>query len=139
MGDESKERGAEVADRTTEETAANESSRGKERRRSRRFPCEGQAEAVVLQPEFLFRGEITNVSLTGCFIRTRARLQVELHSIVDLRFRLKNQQCHTYALVMDIRPGLGVGVEFYSENKQPQEWIQELILKFNEDEPSKKA
>ena len=131
--------GEKVKTDVVEKIESGESSEGRERRRSRRFPCEGFAEVLVLQPETLFRGEIQNISLTGCFVRSRARLQVERLSPVELRFQFNNLRYHAYALVMDIRPGEGVGLEFYFKGAQPEEWLRELIQSFNVATPQIKA
>lgn len=84
----------------------------KERRRSPRFACSGFAEVLVLHPETLVRGEVRNISLTGCFVSTLAHLKVERGAKVELRFALNGNRLHIFAQVMDVRPGKGMGVEF---------------------------
>jgi len=104
-----------------------ESVGGKERRRSYRHDGVGFAECWVSDPESLFRGEIRDISLTGCFIRTAARLNLRHSTEVDLRFTLKNSHFRMAARVMDIRPGKGVGMEFIFPGSQPPEWLKNLI------------
>jgi len=98
-----------------------------ERRRCRRYPCSGAAEAVVLFSESLFRGEIRDISLSGCFIQTKAHLHVDRFSQIDLRFEMNDCQYHTKARVMDIRPGCGVGMEFYYQGPQDEVSFKRLV------------
>ncbi|MGD0682910.1 MAG: PilZ domain-containing protein [Terracidiphilus sp.] len=109
------------------ETPKEECVGGKERRRNYRHDCVGFAECWVSDPESLFRGEIRDISLTGCFIRTAARLNLRQSTAVDLRFTLKNSHFRVSARVMDIRQGKGVGMEFIFPGSQPPEWLKNLI------------
>jgi hypothetical protein len=94
------------------ESAREESSGGKERRRSRRFGCEGFAEGFAIESGAVFRGDIDSISQTGCYVKTRARLNLKKHTGVDLHFMLKNRKYRTLARVISVRPGKGVGLEF---------------------------
>jgi hypothetical protein len=85
------------------EPQTGDSTRGKERRRSRRHDCEGFAEACVKNPDSLFRGEIRDISQTGCFIRTKARLNLARFAALDLRFMLNGQRYRVAARAMDVR------------------------------------
>jgi len=98
-----------------------------ERRRSRRFPCQGTAEAMVLGPEMLFRGELSDISLKGCFLRTRSSLNLTRFAKIDLRFFVDDRHYRTRARVMDIRPGTGLGIEFFIENAQTEDALKRLI------------
>jgi hypothetical protein len=109
------------------ETPKEECVGGKERRRSYRHDCVGFAECWVSDPESLFRGEIRDISLTGCYIRTSARLNLRHSTAVDLRFTLKNSHFRVAARAMDVRPGKGVGLEFIFPGSQPPDWLKNLI------------
>jgi hypothetical protein len=100
---------------------------GKERRRGRRFPCEGFAEAVVIHPESLLRGEVRDISETGCFLATRAHLHVERLTEIDLRFVINEIHCHTLARVMDVRVGKGVGIEFIFPDAEAEDLFKKLV------------
>jgi hypothetical protein len=82
-----------------------------------------------LEPESLFRGEIRDISLTGCFIRTKARLSLVHRSIVDLRFTITNSHYRVAARVIDVRPGKGAGLEFIFPDSQPAEWLKNLLAR----------
>src|SRR5437660_7939877 len=47
-------------------------SSGRDRRRNERFVFDGFAEVVSYRPEVLFRGAVRDISLTGCYVETRA-------------------------------------------------------------------
>lgn len=116
-----------IAVQTLEETDVVIETTHAERRRFRRYPCQGAAEAVVLFSESLFRGEIRDISMSGCFIKTKAHLHVDRFSQIDLRFEMNDCQYHTKARVMDIRPGCGVGMEFYYQGPQDEVSFKRLV------------
>jgi hypothetical protein len=63
-----------------------ETATARERRRHTRFACDGRAE-VVFRPDLLFRGELKDISLTGCYIATRARLNLKRFAEIDCGFQ----------------------------------------------------
>ncbi len=97
---------------------------GKERRRHRRYACNGFAEGV--SSKCLFRGEIQDFNEFGCFVMTKAHLHVERLVEVDLRFKINNRHYHTAARVMNVRPGKGVGLEFSHTNRRTEELLRVL-------------
>jgi hypothetical protein len=99
----------------------------RERRRHERFTCDGYAEVVVFRPELLFRGEVKDISLTGCYIATRARLKLQRYAEIELRFSANGQQLTSLARVMDIRSGQGVGVEFLPGDPRMSKRFRDLI------------
>ena len=99
----------------------------KERRRSPRYACNGFVEVMAIEPECLFRGEIRDISQNGCFVITRARVQLERLAEADLRFKLNNRQFRVRARVMNVRHGDGIGLEFLGETAQCEAQIRGLI------------
>jgi hypothetical protein len=128
-----------VAAQESSEKAEGERAGGKERRRSRRLGCAMFAEAVVAHQGSLFRGEIRDISQNGCYIATNARLKLELLTNVDIRFMVNNCYYHASARVMNIRPGKGVGLEFYSVDAQAEERFQKLLQALSLAAPPVKA
>jgi hypothetical protein len=104
---------------------------GRERRRHERFACDGLAEVVVFDPDLLFRGEIRDISLTGCYIVTRARLNLKRFAEVELRFSAGGQRLSSLARVMDVRPGKGVGIEFLPGDPRMDRRFHELIARLS--------
>jgi hypothetical protein len=121
---------SETADETAsreDETANSEKAAGKERRRRMRFICDGIAETVVIQGECLFRGKVRDISETGCYIVTRACLHLERSTLVNIRFMVNDNYYRTFARVMDVRPGQGVGVEFLFADLKAEAALKGLI------------
>lgn len=93
-----------------------------EKRKHPRISCDAFAEAVVLEHEALFRGQIRDVSEGGCFIHTAAQVHVELHMEVDLRFVLFNNHFRFEAEVVNIREEEGFGLRFLSDQSHYAEF-----------------
>lgn len=104
-----------------------EPATGRDRRRHQRFACDGFAEVVVFSPEVLFRGEVKDISLTGCYVATRAHLRFKRFAEIELRFSANGHHLTSLARVMDIRPGKGLGVEFLPGDPRMDERFRELI------------
>jgi hypothetical protein len=100
----------------------------RERRLSHRVGCKGFADAFVIETGYLFRGEIRDISETGCYIMTNARVQLERLTEVDITFVLNNRKYQTRARVMKIRPKEGVGLEFLFSDQAAEESFKELNL-----------
>lgn len=103
------------------------SPQGADRRRNRRFPCEGFAEVVCCHPTLLFRGRIRDISLTGCFIETAAQLRLERLTQVEMRFTASGRRISSQARIMDVRPGKGAGFEFLPGERGMQEPFLTLL------------
>ena len=110
------------------ESEKGETFAGRERRLSDRVGCKGFADAFVIETGYLFRGEIRDISETGCYIMTNARMQLELLTEVELLFVLNNRKYETRARVMKIRPRKGVGLEFLFSDRSAEESFKELNL-----------
>jgi hypothetical protein len=100
---------------------------GRDRRRHERFLFDGFAEVVSNQPELLFRGAVKDISLTGCYVETRARLNLKRLAEIELRFSANGQQLSSQARVMDIRPVKGIGVEFLPGDPRMSKRFRDLI------------
>ena len=107
---------------TTEGTAG-----GRERRGNDRFACEGDAEVIAFAHNFLFRGKVRDISLTGCYIETPARLKLRRFAEVELRFTAHGEHLRLLARVMEIRLGKGAGFEFLPDDPRLDKRFAELI------------
>ena len=107
-----------------------EAATGRERRRYERYACDGFAEVVVFNPELIFRGKVRDISMTGCYVATPARLNLKRFAEIEVRFASNGQYLSSLARVMDVRPGKGVGVEFLPGDprmtKRFRDWMEEL-------------
>jgi hypothetical protein len=93
-------------------TRMTERRKEKRARRHSRFLCEGFAEVVAFRSNALFRGKIRDISQSGCFIETRARLNLPRLAEVEVRFTACRHKQSALARVMVVRPGMGAGFEF---------------------------
>lgn len=105
----------------------NTGSTGKDRRRNERFAFDSDAEVVSFQPELLFRGAVRDISLTGCYVETRARLKLKRFAEIELRFSANGRQLCSLARIMDVRPGKGIGVEFLPGDQRMNKGFRDLI------------
>ena len=103
-----------------------ETPTAKERRRRIRYNCKGFAEGALLQRNLLFRGEIQNFSLTGCFVMTKAQLHLKRFDKVDIRFAIDRIHYQVIARVMRILPGEGLGLEFLFADVRNEELFRSL-------------
>jgi hypothetical protein len=112
-------------------------SAGSERRRHRRFPCEGFAEVVAFRAKGLFRGRLKDISESGCFIETRARLNLPRLAEVEVRFTAPGIKLAVLARVMDVRPGKGAGFEFLPGDPRLDQGFRNMIERLQAQEPAK--
>jgi hypothetical protein len=116
-----------VVFRSTGETEKKKKYAGKERRRHPRYDCDGQAETLVIYSGCLFRGTVRDISETGCYIETKAWLNLKRFAEVDLRLMVNENDYRTFARVMYIRFGKGVGFEFLFPNPATEKLFKDLI------------
>lgn len=82
-----------------------------DRRRSVRICCAGFAECVSIDPNQLFRGEIRNISETGCLISLRVSANLPPGTYVQLRFRMGRAEYSALARVVESMPA-GIRMRF---------------------------
>jgi hypothetical protein len=111
------------------ESSKEKSDDGRDRRKQERFECSGFAEVVLDDAAFLFRGIIRDLSLTGCYIQSRARLMLDLGTTVELKFSVKSDELLLPARIAIIRPGAGAGFEFFEIQPSMQSRLSSLIYK----------
>jgi PilZ domain len=101
--------------------------RGVERRRHARYAVDGDAEVLVADGSQIFRGGILDISLSGCFIETRARLRVAVGTPVEMVFRANGVMLRTAATVRAVRRGAGAGFVFEGLSARMQAELETLI------------
>jgi hypothetical protein len=99
-----------------------------ERRRCPRVACEGHAEAVLVQREALFRGQIRDISEGGCYVDTVAEVHVTPGMEIDLRFTLQDNYFHFEAMVMNVREGAGFGLRFLAERSPAETELLHCLM-----------
>lgn len=98
-----------------------------ERRRHERFPVEGDAEVLVAEGSQLFRGRVQDISLSGCFIETRARLRTVIGAPVEMVFRANGVMLRLSANVRTVRFGVGAGFLFEELSPHMRQELERLI------------
>lgn len=98
-----------------------------DRRRHTRYAVDGDAEVLVADGSQIFRGSILDISLSGCFIQTGARLRVPVGAPVEMVFRANGVMLRTAATVRAVRVGKGAGFLFDSLSERMQAELQLLI------------
>jgi hypothetical protein len=99
---------------------------GRERRKHERSECDGFAEVVIDGASLMFRGRIRDISPTGCYIETRARLRLETGIAAELSFTINERAFKAVAEVRVVRPGVGVGFEILflaAESRAPSDLL----------------
>jgi hypothetical protein len=110
-------------------------SSGAERRLGRRFICNGFAEVYAFETGFLVRGTIRDISQTGCYVVTKFASKLESLPEVDVLLILINHEYRIPALVRNVRPGRGVGLEFLYRDPQVEARFHTLLQTFLEQAP----
>lgn len=100
-----------------------------DRRQHPRYVVDGDAEVLVADGSQIFRGVILDISLSGCFIATRARMRVAVGTPVEMVFRANGIMLRTAATVRAVRPGKGAGFLFLFQGNsgRMQAELQSLI------------
>lgn len=109
------------------EDRGHESITPAERRRHERFPVEGDAEVLVAKESQVFCGRVQDISLSGCFIETRARLRAAIGSPVEMVFRANGVMLRLSAKVRTVRFGVGAGFLFEELRPHMREELERLI------------
>jgi hypothetical protein len=110
---------------------------GSERRRHRRFPVEGFAEVIAFRAKGLFRGRLKDISESGCFIETRAHLNLPRLAEVEIRITAPGIKLSVLGRVMDVRPGKGAGFEFLRGDPRLDHSFHNMIERLHALEPAK--
>jgi c-di-GMP-binding flagellar brake protein YcgR len=85
----------------------------------------------------LFRGEIANLSETGCFVKTRARLNFRRHDEVELRFTIKGDSFNILARIVSASSEAGARFEFTQIEPGPHKKLLRLVEELQEEIASK--
>ncbi len=98
-----------------------------ERRQDTRYVIDGLAEVVVADGTMLFRGRVLDISRTGCYVETQARLRLAPGTPVEMVFRVNGRVFRPLATSRMVRPGEGAGFLFEDANGRVQAALEELI------------
>ena len=98
----------------------------KDRRRSPRFLCGGHAMIASLPSEgMLASGKLSDLSLSGCGIRTA--MQLEHGARAEIVIRVNASSFRALTQVRAIRESFGIGVEFLQLSSSGKNMLDELL------------
>jgi hypothetical protein len=120
-------------------TVAASDTQNSDRRRCHRYSCDIFTEASVRHRGSMFRGYLRDISQFGCLLMTRAHLHMERHSEVDIHFNFNNFDLRATALVMNIRPGIGLGLEFSFDDPETEASFRAFIQEIATSSPAEPA
>jgi hypothetical protein len=124
---------------SAEEIAIATMAMGFERRKQPRFECGGPAEVMATDSGSLYRGEIKDLSLTGCYIMSRSQLELDQHTDVRLCLCVNGDPLNTPARVILVRPESGAAFEFLPIDPEMRAALLTLIQKLTADLTAKAA
>ena len=96
-----------------------------EKRRHPRYSCDGYAEVFLPHGGLLFRGRISNLSVSGCFIET-TMASLERGTLVEVYFVTNQLQFRVQGNIAEVRQKRGAGISFI--NVSPRRAAQIVAL-----------
>jgi hypothetical protein len=104
---------------------------GREQRRYPRYACEGHAEVFLPHGGLLFRGQILNLSLSGCYVET-ALLNLERGTHVEVYFVTNQLQFRVMGNIAVLRRRRGVGISFVNVSERRARHLASLVKELAE-------
>lgn len=104
----------------------------KERRLHRRFHCEAPASLRLINSGITLKGNIRDLSLTGCSIELDQRFPVGLNARMEILFSLHGLPLLLHGVSRCIHSPKLIGIEFGDVSLRKKEAIGEIIAELNE-------
>lgn len=101
------------------------------RRRHSRYACEGDAEVFVSHGALLFRGAISDLSISGCFIETPS-LKLERGTAVEVSFVARRMRFRVAGHIASLHRRCGAGIAFHAMSPRRLRQIEELVRELEE-------
>jgi PilZ domain-containing protein len=98
---------------------------GEERRKHWRYPCAGDAWVGTPGTEVLLQGQLSDISLGGCYLDMMNPLPSE--TVVELTLSLLDRRVRARGTVRASRQGFGMGIAFTEGVGADRAKLQELI------------
>ena len=103
-----------------------------ERRAGRRHPVDTSATIYLIKVGSRMRGQILDLSLSGCRIRTDNRFPVGIYTRVETEFRLHGQAVLLGGVVQAVHDRQQVGIRFLDVSQRKRDQLVELIEELGE-------
>jgi PilZ domain len=98
-----------------------------ERRHGSRESVEDEAEIVFVRSGVAMRGQILDLSVNGCRIRTEKQFPVGIYTRVETAFRLEGLPFRLGGVIQAVHDKHTVGIRFLDVSERKRELILELI------------
>jgi c-di-GMP-binding flagellar brake protein YcgR len=98
-----------------------------ERRKSRRFGCEGAAKVIVLGGALTFTGKLQDLSATGCCLITEIVFSLERGTQVEILMAVNHTSFRVAGGIRSNHKVRGVGIEFMNVSARCARLIQDLV------------
>lgn len=98
---------------------------GEERRKHVRYPCAGEALVCQCGSDVSLEGQLSDISLGGCYLDMMNPLPSETE--VELTLRVEPRQIQGRGRVRASRQGFGMGIAFTEMSPGDQSTLKELI------------
>jgi hypothetical protein len=102
-----------------------------ERRQHPRYSVDGVAEVLVADGTMLFRGRVLDISLSGCYIETPARLRLAPGTRVEMVFRVNGMVFRPMATSRMVKSGEGAGFLFLNLHPRMEAELEDLIAELS--------
>jgi hypothetical protein len=110
-----------------------------DRRVTRRFPCEGTAEVIVLGGALCFTGQVQNLSATGCCVTTSVPFTLERGTQVEIVLVVNNIHFRVAGGVRSNHKVRGIGLEFMKVSARCARYIRDLIAELEAKQGAERA
>jgi hypothetical protein len=111
--------------------SADSATPASERRKHPRYACEGHAEVFLPHGGLLFRGNILDLSVSGCLIEA-AGITLERGTHVEVYFTTRQLQFRVPGNIAVLYRGKGVGIAFYHVSHRMAAQIREVVSELAE-------
>ncbi len=110
---------------TTIENSSEQQYKGAEKRRSRRYKCEGSAELRAENCEVRTWATFSDVSMHGCYVEAQATYPVG--TVLHMKLEANGFRVETQGKVRVTYPYLGMGIAFAEMSAENQARLRELL------------
>ncbi len=110
-----------------EEDAGSPPTGRAERRKESRFPVDGAAVLLLLNPGVRLRGRILDLSLHGCQFRTEDCFSIGIHHRVEIEFHVDGLPFRLAGVTQSIHDRHKVGVLFLNVSERKREQLIDLV------------
>jgi c-di-GMP-binding flagellar brake protein YcgR len=118
-----------MEERGSSEETAQLAREAAERRREERYAVQWDAEIFIPERTAMFRGQVVNISTSGCYVRTVAWVRVPPSTEVELVFAMDGRMARARAEARFAQSRTGVGLRFLPLEEELRRRLDAVIVK----------